>query len=69
MVRCEFKHFSSANIPLEKADLSAYKRLPTNKLFHLVGRAFCPPHKRAGQDVHPTIDAGIFFYLEVPKII
>ncbi|EKE98404.1 hypothetical protein FDUTEX481_04050 [Tolypothrix sp. PCC 7601] len=69
MVRCEFKHFSSATIPLEKADLSAYKGLPRNKLFHLVGRASCLPHKLGGQDVHPIINTGIFFYLQVPKII
>ncbi|EKF03119.1 hypothetical protein FDUTEX481_05922 [Tolypothrix sp. PCC 7601] len=43
------------------------KGLPRNKLFHLVGRASCPPHKLGGQDVHPTINTGIFFYLEVPN--
>ncbi|EKF02862.1 hypothetical protein FDUTEX481_05663 [Tolypothrix sp. PCC 7601] len=34
-----------------------------------MGRASCPPHKLGGQDVHPTINTGIFFYLEVPYTI
>ncbi|EKE97538.1 MULTISPECIES: hypothetical protein [unclassified Tolypothrix] len=33
-----------------------------------MGRARCPPHNLGGQDVHPTINTGIFFYLEVPKL-
>ncbi|EKE98645.1 hypothetical protein FDUTEX481_03634 [Tolypothrix sp. PCC 7601] len=47
--------------------IKKYKGFPRNKFFHLVGRASCPPHKLGGQDVHPTINTGIFFYLEVPK--
>ncbi len=43
-----------------------HKGLPRNQLFHLVGRASCPPHTLGGQDVHPTINTGIF-YLEVSK--
>ncbi|EKF02871.1 hypothetical protein FDUTEX481_05672 [Tolypothrix sp. PCC 7601] len=46
---------------------SSPKGFSRNKLFHLVGRASCPPHKLGGQDVHPTINTGIFFYLEVPN--
>ncbi|BAY90070.1 hypothetical protein NIES3275_20800 [Microchaete diplosiphon NIES-3275] len=53
---------------IEKAiALSMNKGFPRNKLFHLVGRASCPRHNLGGQDVHPTINTGIFFYLEVPK--
>ncbi|EKF02314.1 hypothetical protein FDUTEX481_07038 [Tolypothrix sp. PCC 7601] len=49
------------------ASTAAFKGFPRNKLFHLVGRASCPPNKPGGQDVHPTINTEIFFYLEIPK--